>query len=77
MGVTIIYAHNANGVILPGRERLRHLTLSDSKPETLRHLFRRTFTGGFKTKTNKQINTHFFHVVSSCTDKYQMFLLVP
>ena len=25
MGVTIIYAHNANGVILPGRERLRHV----------------------------------------------------
>ena len=25
MGVTIIYAHNANGVILPERERLRHV----------------------------------------------------
>ena len=25
MGLTIIYAHNANGVILPGRERLRHV----------------------------------------------------
>ena len=25
MGVTIIYAHNANDVILPGRECLRHV----------------------------------------------------
>ena len=47
MGVTIIYAHNANGVSHPGRERLRHLRCLTVNPKRCGTFLGVTFTGGF------------------------------
>ena len=56
-GVTIIYAHNANGVILQGRGRLRHVRCLTVNPKRCGTFSGVTFYWGILNQ-NKQTNKH-------------------